>query len=273
MLDCRASRRPRTSLSGASRSRSAPKGVSCPHRPRRARLAHHATSRRSTCCRPPPRCRSRSRATSRRSGGFARPSTRSRTSTTCRATTTPSSSSATPTSSLGQLESPIGEERERGADRRASSATALHGHAPQRVHPPAVRARRRRPTTWSVDAEPRGARDDRRSVRQPADRRRASRRPRRAREVPARGVRSLPGGLVPGQRGAGLRLLHPAVLRSGANVDGVRYSFTGRDRGSAARSSTAATSAGSIPRTPGSTSWTGESEPVLIASICELARS
>ena len=36
-----------------------------------------------------------------------------------------------------------------------------------------------------------------------------------AREVPARGLRSLPGDLVPGQRRAGVRLLHAALLRPG----------------------------------------------------------
>ena len=54
--------------------------------------------------------------------------------------------------------------------------------------------------------------------------------PERARAVPARGLRSLPGDLVPGQRRAGLGLLHAALLRSGPRPRR-RYSFTGAVEG------------------------------------------
>ena len=112
-------------------------------------------------------------------------------------------------------------------DVRAAAAVRA---ASQRVHAPAVRARRglRR---VERHAESRGPRADRRSVRQPADRRTASARARAAREVPARGVRSLPGGLVPGQRRAGLRLLRARATSIRSRPGQGRYSFTGEIEG------------------------------------------
>ena len=76
-----------------------------------------------------------------------------------------------------QLDYAVGEERA-ADDRRRLRARAAVGAAHELVHPPAVRAGRRE-RDLERDAEPRGAGDDQRPVRQPAGRRRAPARPAR----------------------------------------------------------------------------------------------
>ena len=156
--------------------------------------------------------------------GLRARSTRSRTSSRCRATTTRSSSSAPRTSSSAGSSSRRGGAR--GGARRRLRARAAVRAAHELVHPPAVRAGRGE-RHLERDAQPRGAGDDRRPVRQPPDRRRAPARPEAAGAVPARGLRPLPGRS--GTRSTACR--SPTSTARGTSIrccrDRDRYSFTG----------------------------------------------
>ena len=91
-------------------------------------------------------------------------------------------------------------------------------------------------------------------------------------QVPARGLRSLPVDLVPGERRAGLGLLHASLLRSGPSTP--RATASRAPSSARSTSSTAATVTWIDPAESALYQWQGPgTEPFVIADFAQLART